>query len=171
MDLREAQILARTAMKAHGLYGWTFEFNNRKGAFGLCRHSRRTIQLSRLLTQHANKAQVQQTIGHEIAHALVGPGAGHGPVWRAKMREMGLTPDRCGEASDAQKIALASAARYVVTCSVNGKQVATMNRLVKSRTVQSRGMFDMPRTKTYKGHKCKCHGEFVLYNGKSFEDA
>ena len=165
MDLREAQTLARTAMRAHGLTGWTFAFNNRKGAFGVCYHDRKQIKLSSILTQHASKAQVQQTIGHEIAHALVGHEAGHGPVWRHQMRAMGLVPDRCGEASDAQKVVLRASAKYVVTCAVAGTEMGTLNRIVKRRTNRKTG-----RTLIYQGHRCKCHGVTALYNGKTWDN-
>ena len=42
--------------------------------------------------------QVRDTILHEIAHALVGPGHGHDAVWKRKCREVGARPERCGQA-------------------------------------------------------------------------
>lgn len=162
MNLTQAATLARTAMQAHGLEGWTFQFNRRKSSFGVCKHLSRTIELSSILTQHADREQVIQTIGHEIAHALAGHGAGHGPVWKAQMRSMGLKPDRCGETNDQQRIALQSTAKYIVTCSVTGRTIATMDRLVKER----RTRYGIRR---YKGHTCKCHGSFALYNGKTWD--
>src|SRR4051812_12271673 len=43
-------------------------------------------------------AEDLDTLLHEIAHALVGPGHGHGPAWRRKCREVGARPVRCGPA-------------------------------------------------------------------------
>lgn len=163
MNLREAQTLAITAMRAHGLDDWTFSFNRRKNSFGLTNYTRRTIQLSAILTEHGTREQVTQTIGHEIAHALCGIGTGHGPVWKAKMRSMGLVPDRCGDTSEEQVQALRSAAKYVITCSVTGKTIAHKNRIVKTRSLGD------GRTRRYKGHRCNCHNVEVLYNGKTFD--
>jgi predicted SprT family Zn-dependent metalloprotease len=39
--------------------------------------------------------EVRDTILHEIAHALVGPGHGHDGVWKAKCREIGARPEAC----------------------------------------------------------------------------
>lgn len=166
MDLREAQTLARTAMRAHGLYGWTFKFNRRRNTFGVCFHQQRTIELSTLLTQHGTREQVTQTIGHEIAHALVGAGEGHGPKWKAQMREMGLRPDRCGEANDTQKIILATTAKYTLTCATSGDTLGTLDRIVKSRRVRTRNGYGI---RTYGSRICKCHRSPVLYNGKTWE--
>jgi hypothetical protein len=38
---------------------------------------------------------VRETILHEIAHALAGPRAGHGPRWRAIAHRIGSTGERC----------------------------------------------------------------------------
>lgn len=169
MNLREAETLAITAMRAHGLNGWHFKWNNRKTALGVAmiKNGEKTIQLSRFLTEHADRADVIQTIGHEIAHAIVGVGKGHGPEWRAQMRSMGLKPTVQGEANAQQKIALASAANYVLTCTVNGKQIGTLNRIVKQRRIKRGGMYVMRK---YDAHTCKCHHKPVLYNGRHWED-
>ena len=44
--------------------------------------------------------QVTDTILHEIAHALAGPGAGHGPAWKATASRLGATPKSCAPESD-----------------------------------------------------------------------
>ena len=164
MNLNEARTLATTAMTTHGLKGWTFKFNNQKSTMGLTKHYKRTIELSTLMTEHATREQVTATIGHEIAHALVGPGHGHGPVWKRQMLAMGLEPKRCGETNDDQQKVIVATAKYVMTCSVSGKMVGTLNRLVKTRT-DRRGF-----TRTYTGHRCQCHRSSVLYNGKPWSE-
>lgn len=95
MELMEARALALELMKQHGLEFWHFEFDNAKCRFGICRHKRRTIGLSRNLVLLNNKEQVKDTILHEIAHALVGPGYGHSWVWRQKALEIGCDGERC----------------------------------------------------------------------------
>lgn len=94
MNLIEAHLLARHLMDSHNLKGWVFSFNNRKRCFGLCRHRMHTIQLSRHLTLLNNKDSVQDTILHEIAHALT-PGHHHDHVWKAMCRALGCSTERC----------------------------------------------------------------------------
>ena len=42
--------------------------------------------------------EIRDTLLHEIAHALVGPGHGHDAVWEARCLEVGAIPRRCGQA-------------------------------------------------------------------------
>jgi predicted SprT family Zn-dependent metalloprotease len=83
----------------HGLAGWRFAWNRRKTCMGLCRYERQTIELSAYFVARNPVEEIRDTLLHEIAHALVGPGHGHDAVWEAKCREVGAVPRRCGEAS------------------------------------------------------------------------
>jgi len=86
-------------MAVHDLPGWTFRFNRCKQAMGLCVYHRRTIELSIHFVERDNPAEeIRDTILHEIAHALVGPGHGHDKVWKRKCIEIGARPQRCGHA-------------------------------------------------------------------------
>jgi predicted SprT family Zn-dependent metalloprotease len=42
----------------------------------------------------ATKEQIEDSIRHEIAHALT-PGAGHGPAWKLMCIRVGAKPQRC----------------------------------------------------------------------------
>src|SRR5436305_12159247 len=88
--LRRARELARALMDAHGLADWEFRFNRRKRGAGLCLHHRGTIELSLYFVRLNGPDKVRETLLHEIAHALVGPGHGHGPVWPAKAAGLGV---------------------------------------------------------------------------------
>ncbi|MBZ2196753.1 SprT-like domain-containing protein [Occultella gossypii] len=94
MDLTDAEALGRELMAEHGLTGWTFGFDNAKRRAGACRYDRRRITISRYLTALHEPAQVRDTLLHEIAHALAGHGAGHGPRWRRIALEIGCTAQR-----------------------------------------------------------------------------
>lgn len=96
MDMNTARALAHTMMNDHGLTarGWTFHFDNAQRRLGLCKHSQRQITVSRYMTEAATREQFANTMTHEIAHALVGPGHGHGPIWKAKARSLGHSGDR-----------------------------------------------------------------------------
>jgi predicted SprT family Zn-dependent metalloprotease len=90
--------LALELMTRHGLQGWTFAFNRRKRAMGLCRNTARAIELSIYFVDRNGPEEIEDTLLHEIAHALVGPEHGHDAVWKAKCLEIGARPLRCGHA-------------------------------------------------------------------------
>ena len=72
---------------------WTFRWNSRKNAFGLCNHTRKTIELSSYMVDCGESLEsMKGTVLHEIAHALT-PGDHHGPKWQAKILEFGLEPN------------------------------------------------------------------------------
>lgn len=96
MTLRDAQDLAVQLMRENGLQGWGFGFNKRFNSAGVCRFDRRTgsgrIELSEAWTRNHPRAKVEDTIKHEIAHALAGHEAGHGPRWQSQARSLGAEP-------------------------------------------------------------------------------
>lgn len=85
----------------HGLAGrgWSFGFNRRKRSLGLCNHAAKRIELSSAFVLLNGVEVVRDTLLHEIAHALAGHKAGHGPRWVAVCRVLGATPRRlCADA-------------------------------------------------------------------------
>jgi len=113
---RDARQLAMQLMAAHPLPGWTFRFNRCKQALGLCVYQRRSIELSIYFVERDNPPEeLRDTILHEIAHALVGPGHGHDRVWKRKCLEIGARPLRCGRAD-------MPAGRWKAQCGCCGRQ-------------------------------------------------
>lgn len=84
-------MLADSLLARH-LPGWTFAFNRQRRTLGLCRYRERRIELSRPHAEAGSMAQARETLLHEIAHALAGPGTGHGPAWQRQMRLLNLEP-------------------------------------------------------------------------------
>ena len=74
--------------------GWTFAFDHAKRRAGACDYTRRRITVSRYLTAKTDEDDVRQILLHEIAHALAGHAAAHGPRWRAAGRRIGYTGER-----------------------------------------------------------------------------
>lgn len=97
---REARQRANILMNQHDLFGWSFGFDNAKARAGCTHGSLRKITLSRHFVAANGMERIEQTILHEIAHALVGTGHGHDAVWKAKAKEIGHTGDRLYKAAD-----------------------------------------------------------------------
>lgn len=96
MELIKAEKLTFKLLKKYNLSEWSFSFDSAVRRFGCCKHSKKQITLSKKLTMLRDEKNVKNTILHEIAHALVGPGHGHDEVWRSKALSIGCDGKRCG---------------------------------------------------------------------------
>lgn len=99
MTINEAEQLALNLMDQHGLIqdGWTFDFTNRKHQLGVCYYDKKHIALSKHHVLADTDEDVNDTILHEIAHALVGPDNGHNNLWKKKAKSIGCNGNRCKE--------------------------------------------------------------------------
>ena len=95
VDLRDAFAMAEYLLEVHGLDGWEVSYDNAKRRAGICHFTEQTLGLSAPLTAVHSEDEVRDTILHEIAHALVGPGHQHDAVWRATALRIGSSGDRC----------------------------------------------------------------------------
>ncbi len=84
--------MARGLMDEHGLGDWSFAFLEAERRLGDCHFEDRVIRIGRAHALDASEAEVRDTVLHEIAHALAGPEARHGPAWKATARRIGATP-------------------------------------------------------------------------------
>jgi predicted SprT family Zn-dependent metalloprotease len=91
--LRSRQ-LACELLAAYGLHDWSFAFNRSKRDMGLCRYGPKVIELSVHFVVRNSSQAIRDTLLHEIAHALVGPGHGHDAAWKRICREVGAKPER-----------------------------------------------------------------------------
>jgi hypothetical protein len=89
MDLTKAKKLATRLLKKHKLAGWKFSFDSAVRRYGCCNYSKKRITISKKLTAVREEVNVKNTILHEIAHALVGPGHKHNEVWRRMAIKIG----------------------------------------------------------------------------------
>jgi len=110
---------ARSLMLKHNedgkLGGWSFDYDNAVRRLGCCHHSDKAISLSWKLTQlEADDTRITNTILHEIAHALVGAGKGHGRVWKSKFISLGGNGARCSATSAKVE------PKFIATCPVCG---------------------------------------------------
>lgn len=90
---------ARQLLDSHGLSDWEFGFNANVRRAGVCFYPYRgepgRIELSVHFAEKNSDKEVRDTLLHELAHALVGPGHGHDAVWRAKCRVIGAPTEAC----------------------------------------------------------------------------
>lgn len=88
-ELQRVRTWADALIALHLDDSWTFAFDNAKRRAGLCDFGRQRISLSRYLTARYDDDTNHQTLLHEVAHALAGSAAGHGPRWQRTARELG----------------------------------------------------------------------------------
>ena len=129
-SLIEIESFACEALQRFGLYaeGWRFKWDRARRRFGSCNFGKKEITLSRYLASLNDIAQSRDTILHEIAHALAGREAGHGPQWRAACRRVGARPERCYNTSEVVQ----PKSRYVRYCN-NCERVIPVYRRSKSK--------------------------------------
>ena len=111
--LAQVETLAKCLLAHHagsGLGpGWQFGFDLAPTRAGVCNYTDRRISLSVSYCLRATRAEIADTVLHEIAHAIVGHRHNHDAVWKAKAREIGCTGERCHRVEH-------SAARWVGEC-------------------------------------------------------
>lgn len=90
-DLLDVRRQAEALMAEHLDGSWTFAFDNAKRRAGACDYTRKRITVSRYLAARYDDETNRQTLLHEIAHALAGARAAHGPAWKRTARALGYT--------------------------------------------------------------------------------
>jgi len=101
MELKELEAVARREMSKHGLHDWSFGFANTKRRLGVCKFQTKRIEIAEYYALHSAAETVLDTLLHEIAHALAGPSARHGPAWKAIAIRLGAIPRACDTSDDA----------------------------------------------------------------------
>jgi predicted SprT family Zn-dependent metalloprotease len=83
---------------------WSFGWDSAKKRLGVCKYDQHLISLSRYFVDLHSIQEIDQVMRHEIAHALAGPKAGHGPKWKKIATELGynhkkISGDEIGNAT------------------------------------------------------------------------
>ncbi|MDR0847828.1 MAG: SprT-like domain-containing protein [Propionibacteriaceae bacterium] len=84
------------------LTGWTFDLDHARTRVGCCHYADKRITISRHLIAYLAEDEVDQTILHEVAHALVGHEVGHSKPWQRMARSLGYTGGRTIEVPEAR---------------------------------------------------------------------
>ena len=140
-ELLNIQAFARNKMNEWGLIekGWSFAWNTRLSSFGRCRFRRmaisgtvllKQIELSSVSMMALSRAEQEDTVLHEIAHALDFETRGtsdHGLIWKQWAIKVGARPERCKEISNEGRTNLPPS-KYILRCP-NGHEFARHRRL------------------------------------------
>ena len=114
-----ARTTARRLFAENDLTGWTFTLDRARTRFGQCRYRTKTISLSSVLLPARTDDETEQTLIHEVAHALT-QGHHHDAVWLAKARSLGYRGGRCSDTSEDVRAVQVAQARWVGTCDLCG---------------------------------------------------
>lgn len=104
MNITDCAHMARKMMNEHGLGHVPFEFGRARKTLGICWFNKHTgavtkITLSRHFAEVLPEEELRDVMLHEIAHALAGMEANHGPEWKKIALSLGHTGDRCATPS------------------------------------------------------------------------
>ena len=88
-DLERVRTWANALIALHLDSGWSFGFDNAKTRAGLCNYTAKRITVSKYLAARYDDDEIHQVLLHEVAHALAGHAAAHGPVWKRVARDLG----------------------------------------------------------------------------------
>jgi predicted SprT family Zn-dependent metalloprotease len=141
MDLKELETIAARELKGHGLHAWTFGLADTRRRLGVCKYRTRRIEIAEYYARNSPPENVLDTLRHEIAHAIAGPAAKHGPAWKAVAIRLGATPRAC----DSSPETVMTPGDWQATCPACEK---TFHRY---RRPMSRG-----------GYRCKCEARSPL---------
>jgi SNF2 family DNA or RNA helicase len=91
MDRNTASKFCHAELDKYNLTEWHVRItqDSNMSFLGLCDHQTKCIIINAFHTDIHPDVEVRNTIRHEIAHAIVGPGQGHNNLWAQKAQEIG----------------------------------------------------------------------------------
>lgn len=104
-ELERVRRWAEALIALHLDPAWSFGFDHAKTRAGVCRYPERRITVSRHLAARFEDDDIHQVLLHEVAHAIAGHAAGHGPRWRAVAADLGYVGGRTHDGPTATEYA------------------------------------------------------------------
>lgn len=118
-DLERVRVWADALIRMHlDPALWSFRFDTAKRRAGLCNFTERRISVSRYLASRWEDDEIYQVLLHEVAHAMAGPTAGHGPQWKRIAADIGYVGGRTHDGEIAKELA-----PWVGTCAAGHEHV------------------------------------------------
>lgn len=132
MDILQTQKAVYDYLVKHELFdkGWRFKLTRAHLILGTCNYTNKFIGISRYHIQYGTDEEILDTIRHEIAHALVGPGYGHGLIFQAMTRKLGTT------SASKKKVTQSSPRQWEMICSCCGFTIARRHRRMSIRKLR-----------------------------------
>lgn len=140
MQVNDAIQLTNAELQKWGLNDWTLKFNNRlTRVLGRCVFNKKTIELQTRFVKENPEHIVLDTIRHEIAHALAGYKAGHGPEWRLWAIKVGANPSATAEATNVKltrkyQLAFVKNGKYERLDCFSDRKCNLKNKMLKGRS-------------------------------------
>lgn len=88
-ELDRVRVWGEALITLHLDDSWSFGFDNAKRRAGQCDYTKKRITVSRYLAARFDDDDIHQVLLHEVAHALAGHEAAHGPIWKRVARDLG----------------------------------------------------------------------------------
>ncbi|WP_309617208.1 SprT-like domain-containing protein [Salinibacterium sp.] len=104
-ELSRVRTWAAALIDLHLDRSWTFGFDNAKTRAGLCNYTHKRISVSKYLAAKYEDDEIHQVLLHEVAHAMAGTRAGHGPRWKAIASDLGYEGKRLHDGAIADEFA------------------------------------------------------------------
>ena len=104
-ELNRVRTWATALIDLHLDRSWTFGFDNAKTRAGLCNYTHKRISVSKYLAAKYEDDEIHQVLLHEVAHAMAGTRAGHGPQWKAIASDLGYEGKRLHDGAIADEFA------------------------------------------------------------------
>ena len=104
-DLARVRHWAEALLALHLDASWSFDFDRARTRAGSCDFAKKRITVSRLIAERSEDDDIHQVLLHEVAHALAGPRAGHGPRWRSTAEGLGYVGSRLYDGPTASELA------------------------------------------------------------------
>jgi len=130
--LQDVKNKCLAAMQYHGLIdnGWTAKWGKGVRTLGMCRYRRKEIAISKRYALHSSLEAIEDTILHEIAHALdfrkYGYSNHHGPKWQQIAKSIGCSGKRC---KDSKQVKVGKILTHVYKCPNCGDKISTLRKI------------------------------------------
>ena len=134
--------------------GWKFVWDTKaRRRYGQCRYNKREIGITKQLAAINSFEETQDTVLHEIAHALAGVGHGHDSHWKHWCIQVGAEPTRCYRSEDQGGTVKTLEGKYKLINKDTGEVYSQYHRKPKIKDWSTRWM---------RGRKAETYGKLKL---------
>ncbi|GAA5152975.1 hypothetical protein GCM10025768_21950 [Microbacterium pseudoresistens] len=104
-DLDRVRTWGEALIRLHLDESWRFGFDSAKRRAGLCNYRDKRITVSKYLAARFDDDEIHQVLLHEVAHALAGHAAAHGPAWKTVAEGLGYVGGTTHDGETATELA------------------------------------------------------------------